>query len=834
MVIKIFYSVLLFLSFLILGCTKRQADSVLVHYHRYDLSYKNWTLWTWLDETKIELQAAKQDSFGLVFKLDVDVYPAMGSINFLPKYKNWENKDDPNRSWSRSMPHEIWILEGEAKVFNNQPGTGAAIRRAFLDSPDSLTLVLSHPLENSNLETFKPVFVLASGKRITARAMRLVPNGKTASTIVTVKTTEEIDSVQLPARVEAEGYRSGFIHLRSIRDSKKYESDEPLGLFYNPQNTHFSVYAPAARRVRLNLFKQPEGGQPQSYELQPGSGGVWKTQVNGNLAGQFYTYSIFRSAGEAVEEKEIIDPYAKAVTRYDGRGIIVNDTTFVPDGPDFPLDQAVIYEMHVRDFSISEDSGIRHKGKFLGFTETGTTLSGTGLSTGIDGLVELGINTVQLMPVQDFEFDPQISRYFWGYMTVNFNAPEGWYATRRDDASAVHQFKLLVKALHQKGIKVVLDVVYNHTSESNSQVCYNFNGLAPDFYYRQKADGSYWNGSGCGNELRTENPMVRRFLLESLKYWVEAYNVDGFRFDLMGLYDKETMREIVSSLKGIKPGIFIYGEPWTAGDTPISPTVKGSQRGQGFSVFNDHFRDALKGPWYNTEPGYIQTGKNVQAVKKGIMGSIEDFAAEPYESINYVAVHDGRTLWDQLKASVKTDSSFTDDQLVAMDKLAAAILFTSQGVPFIHGGQEMLRTKFGSHNSYNQPDEINKIRWEWKQKNLDVFKYYQGLIKLRREHPLFRMTSAVEIRTNLIFYSELEYKKPAKGIGYLLHKGNSADSWNEVLVLINPNHESGEFQIPEGKWNMAVNDQQAGTKIIQTVSGNKVLLNRISAMVLWR
>ncbi len=831
---KHFYFVLIFLVLILLGCRNPQTGTVQIHYHRFDQSYEGWTLWTWLDETKIELEAVKQDSFGLVFNLKMDAYPAMGSINFLPKYKNWENKDDPNRSWSRSMPHEIWILEGEAKVFNNQPGTGAAIRRAFLDGPDSLTLVLSHPLDKKNLETIKPAFILNSGKKITARSIRLVSNGKTESKIVSVRTDAEIEPAQLPARVEAEGYRSGYVFLRSILDNRKYETDEPLGLFYTPQNSRFAVYAPAARLVRLNLFKQPEDGLQKSYELQPGSGGVWKTQVDGNLAGRFYTYSIFRNDGETVEEKEIIDPYAKAVTRYNGRGIIVYDTTRVPDGPDFPLEQAVIYEMHVRDFSISEDSGIRYKGKFLGFTESGTTLPGGNLSTGIDGLAELGINTVQLMPVQDFEFDPQAGGYFWGYMTVNFNAPEGWYATRRDDASAVHQFKLLVKALHQKGIKVVMDVVYNHTSESNGQICYNFNGLAPDYYYRQKADGSYWNGSGCGNELRTENPMVRRFLLESLAYWVQEYNVDGFRFDLMGLFDKETMHDVVTTLKEIKPGIFIYGEPWTAGDTPISPTVKGTQRGQGFSVFNDHFRDALKGPWYNTEPGYIQTGKNMQAVKKGIMGSIDDFAAEPYESINYVAVHDGRTLWDQLKASTKTDSSVTEEQLVAMDKLAAAILFTSQGVPFIHGGQEMLRTKFGAHNSYNQPDEINKIRWEWKQKNLNVFKYYQGLIKLRREHPLFRMTSAAEIRENLKFYSELKLKKPAKGIGYLLKKGDSADSWNEVLVLINPNRQGGEFQIPQGKWNMAVNGQQAGTETIRVVSGVGMTVNPISAMVLWR
>ena len=829
-----FYSVVILFSLILLGCTNHPSKTVVIHYHRYDQSYKGWTLWTWLDETKLEIQALKEDNYGLVFELKVNAYPDMGAINVLPKYKNWQAKDDPNRYWMRTMPNEIWILEGEAKVFTDQPETGATIRRAFLDGPDSLTLVLSHPLNDSLRSTFKPIITLASGKQINVRQVGLKKQKPGKATIVTLRLEEKIEIPMLPARVDVDGYRSGQIALRGFLDSKEYVSDEPLGAFYNPTETRFVVFAPGARSVVLNLYERPEGGPAQIHELKPHRHGVWSVLIRGDLAGRYYTYSVIRADSEAGEKKEIIDPFAKAVTSYDGRGIIVSDTITVPDGPDFSFDQAVIYEIHVRDFSISEDSGIRHKGKYLGFTESGTTLPGTELSTGIDHLSELGVNTVQLMPVQDFEFNPKVSSYFWGYMPVNFNAPEGWYATRRDDASAIHEFKLLVKALHQKGIKVVMDVVYNHTSEGNTQVCYNFNGLAPDFYYRQKTDGSYWNGSGCGNELRTENPMVRRFLLESLKYWTEEYNIDGFRFDLMGLFDKETMRQIVTTLRTVKPDIFIYGEPWTAGETPIRPTVKGSQRGQGFSVFNDHFRDALKGPWYNTKPGYVQTGKNVQAVKKGIRGSLDDFAAQPYESINYVAVHDGRTLWDQLKASTENNSSATDEQLKAMDKLTAAILFTSQGVPFIHGGQEMLRTKFGAHNSYNQPDEINKISWEWKREHFDVFSYYRGLIKLRREHPLFRMTDALAIRNNLKFFSELNFKKPKKGIGYLLQKGSTTDSWNEVVVLINPNRATGTFQIPEGEWHMVVSDQQAGIATIRIVSGPEISLNPISAMVLWR
>jgi pullulanase len=302
----------------------------------------------------------------------------------------------------------------------------------------------------------------------------------------------------------------------------------------------------------------------------------------------------------------------------------------------------------------------------------------------------------------------------------------------------------------------------------------------------------------------------------------------------MGLHDMDTMREIVQTLKSIKPDIFIYGEPWTAGETPIKPTLKGSQRGEGFAVFNDHFRDALKGPWYSLDPGFIQKGINISGVKKGIIGSITDFADSPQEVINYVVCHDGRTLWDHLKATMENEKNISDEQFELMDKLAAAILFTSQGVPFIHGGQEFLRSKFGSHNSYNQPDSINMIRWELKQKNYDIFKYYQGLIKLRNEHPIFKMTSAQQINKNLIFLETKGLNVPHNSIAYQISSGISGDSWKKVIVLINPNYTEQDFQIPSGNWKVVVNQKQAGTNIIKTVSKGHVRIKGISAMVLYQ
>ena len=376
-----------------------------------------------------------------------------------------------------------------------------------------------------------------------------------------------------------------------------------------------------------------------------------------------------------------------------------------------------------------------------------------------------------------------------------------------------------------------MDVVYNHTAESNPQIRYNFNGFLPNFYYRTHHDGSYWNGSGCGNELRSEHPMVRRFIVESLKYWINEYKIDGFRFDLMGLIDIITMKEIVHTLKSIYPNIFLYGEPWTAGDTSIWPTIsKGVQRSEGFAVFNDNFRDALKGPWDPIIPGYIQNGENIEQIKKGIIGSITDFTDSPLETINYVSCHDGRTLWDRITIFSAKQSDISNDQKISMFKLAVSIILTSQGIPFIHGGEEFLRSKFGSYNSYNQSDEINKIRWELKKVNKDIFKYIKGLITLRKEHPMFRMANAKQIEESFHFIE----KVPDKCIGYSVKKGQTKDKWNEVLVLINPNYKIATFHIPHARWTIVVNKDIAGINKIKVISQSSIKVDPISIMVMYR
>ena len=590
-------------------------------------------------------------------------------------------------------------------------------------------------------------------------------------------------------------------------------SVEPLGAIYAPDSTNFFVWAPTAGRVSLRLYESPTGGKPRILNMTKRKDGTWAQTLIGDWKGIYYTYTAEGQDPRFDPTHEVIDPYARAVTAHDGRGIVAFDDTAVSETPRFPISRAIIYEMHIRDFTIDPDSGIQRRGKYLGMAETGTNLTGRpDITTGLDHLKDLGVNVVQLMPIAEFQNDASNDRYAWGYDSVHFNSPEGWYATERFDARRVSEVKKLVDALHRSGIKVTLDVVFNHTVESISKHhVFSFEGLVPGYYYRLKRDGSYWNGSGVGNEFRTEAPMARRFIIDSLKYWVTEYKVDGFRFDLLGLIDALTMQEIVRELRVINPEILVYGEPWAGGLTPIELNGKGVQRGKGWAVFNDHFRDALKGNVFDARgTGFIQSGNNAQNVKIGICGSIDDFADSPIESVNYVQCHDNHTLWDRIVISTSDISTVTNVDRRAMDRLAAAVLFTSQGIPFIEAGQEFLRSRDGDHNSFDKPDNVNMIRWREKAENLDIYEYYRGLIDLRKTHPLLSLTTADGVRSSIRFLDDdLGFEMPAGCIGFQVEDITGSDNWSRAIILFNSQPRSREINIPPGEWLVYVDHRRA-------------------------
>ncbi|HNU94365.1 MAG TPA: type I pullulanase [Bacillota bacterium] len=626
-----------------------------------------------------------------------------------------------------------------------------------------------------------------------------------------------------------------------------YYPGDDLGAVYSPDSTAFRVFAPTALGVSVMLYSSRQSAAGWEVPMSPDCDGTWLAVVFGDLAGICYTYRVFH--GGCV--KEAVDPYARALTVNGGRGVVIDPASTDPEGwagdvrpPLAAATDAVVYEVHVRDFSISPDSGTQHRGRYLGMSEHGTRGPG-GVSTGVDHLVELGITHVHLLPIQDFASVDELSPdgYNWGYDPFHFFVPEGSYSCRPEcAASRVTEVKRMVQALHRAGLRVVLDVVYNHTYSTDDSPLQT---IVPGYYHRTDAAGVFTNGSGCGNELATERPMVRKLIVDSLKYWVREYHVDGFRFDLMALIDCDTMQEIACELRAIEPSLLLYGEPWTGGPSGLCHTrmfTAGRQRSTGIGMFNDAFRNAIKGDNDGGRPGYATGAAGCEReIAKGVVASIRysdglsGFAQEPGECVNYVSCHDNLTLWDKIARSNAFDSK---GDRISMDLLAQAIVLTSQGIPFLEGGAELLRTKRGHHNSYRAGDEVNQFEWWRKHEFREVFDYYRGLIEVRRAHPAFRMTTAAQVRAAVRFIPG-----PPGTVLFELDGSVCGDEWDFIAVIYNANRHEVEIALPtHGEWSIVVARRQAGTRplddsayMVKDEEGDdvRVRVPAISAMVLY-
>lgn len=564
-----------------------------------------------------------------------------------------------------------------------------------------------------------------------------------------------------------------------------------LGIDYSKEKTRFRVLAPTVDDIKLLIYEGPEDISRLAYDMEKDKDGIYNADIEGDLNGKFYTYLVDG-------RDEVTDPYSYAVSLNGIRSSILDLEETDPKGwKDHKIPfrdnicDSVIYEVHIKDFTIHPSSGVEHRGKYLGFCEEATTYKG--LSTGIDHLKELGITHVHLMPVYDYlsvkeekEYFYREKNYNWGYDPEHYNLPEGSYSIRPEDPKMrIRELKTLIMKLHEAGISVVVDVVYNHTFRTETS---NFNVLYPNYFYRKLKDGSFSDGSACGNELATEKEMVRKFIKDSLIYWIEEYKVDGFRFDLMALIDIDTVKEIVSELKALKSDVLIYGEPWTAGETSLSDsktTSKGTQVGEGFAFFNSGFRDAIKGDNDGYIKGFAQGNISFKdKTETGIVGSIyyDDahigFASSPCETINYVNSHDNLILQDKL---LKLYPDASKEELIHYNKFIMSILFTAQGITFIHGGNEFLRSKKMIANSYNSPMDVNAIDWSLKEENLEFFNFMKDLIELKKIYPQFNLYKKEEIiekikffdtklDENLIAYT-LEMEKDKKYF-LVIHNGN--------------------------------------------------------------
>ncbi|PKM98261.1 MAG: type I pullulanase [Elusimicrobia bacterium HGW-Elusimicrobia-3] len=792
------YLKILLMGALLMPQPLKAADKLIIHYNRLDRAYAGWNLWVWNDEDKrpgFDLAPAGEGPFGIFYELDLDATGLSGKrAGFLPRKGDWADKDAPDRVMERTRQGEVYLMEGDAKVYDSPPAVSTAVTGAWYDGGNSVRAAFTRPLDAAYLaaqdftvegggESFKPVSVKPIGAAYSRAALLKFEAFKPEAAALNAggyslhsKTFEP-----RPLRLGDAVYGSGFV------------SGLEMGLSGDAARPVLRLFAPYAVRAEALVYDSASG-DPAVHPLQRGPGGVWEKRFDAPLTGKYYRIRTEQNG----KVSEGLDPYAACVTGDGGRALVLDDETPVAPGPVFAPEETVVYEVHLRDLTSDDFSGVKNKGKYLGAAEAGTRHPKfPEITTALDHIAELGVNAVHILPFQDFENNDDPASYNWGYMPVNFNSPEGSYASNPADGSRVREAKLMIDAFHRKGLKVILDVVYNHTAETRASV-YNFNAAAPDYYYRLNPDGTYSNGSGCGNEFRTEAPMARKFLIDSLLHWVREYKVDGFRFDLMGLIDTTAAAEIMRALRAEKPDIFVYGEPWKAGASPVRGVEKGSQRGLGFAVFNDGFRDAIKGSVFSLEDlGYVQAARQRDGVMRGIRGAVDDFTDGPLETMNYVSCHDNHTLWDRIDLSVKHEPVLNK---IAMDKLANAIVLTSQGVPFLHAGEEFLRTKGGEHNSYNLPDSVNRLDWTRKKEHYGVYAYYRDLVALRKAHPAFRMRTREAVRENLKFYEELGLKVRPPAIAYQLYGDKAGDSWRRIVVLINPEKTERRFELPEGRW----------------------------------
>jgi pullulanase len=822
----------------------KPGNRIIVHYHRNDGEYTGIGLWTF-DATQKrspqqnEFSPAGSDDFGVVFVLDRAQYGAKGDsdkIGLIPRVdKDWKRKDGGDKIWKPELGNEVWIIGGRDEVLSKAPDVSPRISGAFLDTPDRLVIQLSNPVGADDIQPEKITITDREGQvHPVAQTSLLAPSatgGKSSQIIATL--SGPLDVSNNAFTVAFAGFKGpapltprGMLDDRSIF----YAPDAVLGAAYAPEATTFRLFAPTAKSVNVVLYDGPSGNKGRKIQAMHRAGhGLWEETVPGDLKGKCYVFTL--DGPGLSPEREVMDISAINTVNSTRRARITNLAETNPPGwektQNGPLADSltdmIIYEMSVRDFTISPTSGARHRGLYLGFTEAGTHLpNDAAIKTGLDHLVELGVTHVQIMPVQDFNNDETAGAYNWGYNPMIYNSPEGIFATNINDDSRVRELKQLIAALHARGIGVIMDVAYNHTATAAP-----FNFIVPNYYYRLLPDGSYSNGSGCGNEIRSESPMGGKFVIDSMKYWVREYGVDGFRLDLMALTDLHTMKQAEAELAAINPSVAIYGEAWTGGDSTLADmTTKKSMTGTKLAAFCDDYRNALKGSPRGDDPGFIQDGSQAEKLQAGIEGTWRIWGDGPAQVLNYMTCHDDLVLYDKLKKSMP---SATETDFKNAMKLGYLVMYTSQGVPYLHGGEEFARTKGGNENSFESPDAVNQVDWALKRKNYDLFEYTRGLIALRRGHPVFRLRTRNEVESRLKFTGTGD---PKTLMFTLDGAGVPGETWKQACVLLNGNGNSAaEFTLPAGDWRVAYDDK--GPVAMRSVSG-KIKIRPRSGMILFQ
>ncbi|MEM7576134.1 MAG: type I pullulanase [Planctomycetota bacterium] len=799
---------------------------VVVHYLRADGDYSGWNLWTWTGNTGGAFmfgEVLDRDGVTAVVPVRDDGAERLG---FIVRKNDWEAKDI-DRDRFVELPDEgvdeVWLVSGDPTVYltPDKVDLEAKTVMAFLDAGDAVTLATTGRLSDAQASE---VSVTASGgTELSVADVALKRDASGAGVAYTVRLAEPVaDELIAKLTVSVPGLESLPVFARDVMNEERFTPlDAQLGAIHTEEATTFRTWSPVADAVELLLFETRDAAAPsRALALKRADKGLWEVTVDGDLHNVAYVYRL-RSYGQS---RIAADIHTFGATPDSLRSVVLDLDRTDPRGwGDTPnplvehKTDEVIYEVHVRDYTVADETAPeRIRGKYLGMIHenSGDASFANGVSTGLTHMQELGISAVHLLPIHDFGNERHA--YNWGYWTSLFNVPESGYATNEDDPELIaREFKQMVQGLHAAGIRVILDVVYNHTSSSREYS--PFDQTVPYFYFRTNDDGSYRNDAGVGNSVADERAMVRKYILDSLKFWTNEYRVDGYRFDLLGTHQPETVRAIAEELRAIRPDLTLYGEPWTGGGPTYFP--KGAQRDLPFAVFNDDIRNAIRGDLDGTAQGFASgPGGDHIAIQQGVAGAVHTFANEPIESVVYASAHDNLTLWDKL---LKANPDASEAELRAMQKLALGIVLTSQGVSFLHGGSDFARTKDGEHNSYNLGDEINQFDWPRKAEYRDVFNYVAGLVKLRRAHPAFRMHDDALVKAHLRF----DTVEPGF-VSYEMDGAAVGDAWSRLFVAYNGQPAPRRLSLPRvsgGDWRYAVDHAYAGPRADRAASGRVTL-----------
>lgn len=826
----------------------RAAEELVLklHYHRADEAYEGWDVWLWEIGGEGGGYAFEDDNGEMVATKVIT--PGVTSVGFIVRTADWSKDIDKDQfidiSEMVSGTVHIYVesgVEGYTKEYGDDAVTGVKLSKARYDEESqTITVSMTGALEGELISAF--TVRGAGGTVVIAEAAE----GEKFQYILTP--AEPLDLTK-EYNIDFDGTEYKIV-MPNIYSTENFEAEytytgNDLGATWTSEKTRFRVWAPTAEAVKVNLYAGGTKGTEDLIEqltMQADVNGTWVAEKEGDLNGTYYTYLVTING----QDSEACDPYARTTGVNGDRAMVIDLASTNPEYWDSDADphagmtynDAVIYELHVRDLSSDLSSGIANVGKFLGLTETGTTTP-SGIPTGLDHIKDLGITHLHLLPIYDYGSVDETkleekAQFNWGYDPVNYNVPEGSYSTDPYNGEVrVREMKQMVKSLHENEISVIMDVVYNHV-QSAGDFC--FNVIVPGYFSRIDENGAYSNGSGCGNDTASERVMVKKYIVDSVKYWADEYHIDGFRFDLVGLLDTETVNEIVAEVHKDHPDVIFYGEGWTMNTTLTKDgytmaTQVNSTETPGFAYFSDTIRDALKGSVFDTSLGYVSGASGLERTIEQCFLGLTDWCTTPAQTVNYASCHDNLTLMDRLSRSAV---SAPREEKIRMNNLAAAIYLTAEGIPFMQAGEEMLRSKLTSsgtfdENSYSSPDSVNSLKWEnlEEEEYWNVYEYYKGLIAFRKAHGALRLTNAQDVNQNVNVVEGL----PDNVVAFQINGGVNGEISDGLFIIFNSNSDVQEIAIPDGVWNVYVNSEKAGTEVLDTITGSAAV-EPISALVL--